>query len=180
VLRATNRIVSALLALSVVAAGALTAAEVVVARTGWPDDGPLVVPYDDWLATLRERTWDDVWVLLVCIGITLIGLLLILAAAAGGERRIPLHSGRSDIQMSISPASLARALTHHVSSIDGISDPRAAIGRRKAVLHAKARLGDPAALQSAVREQAQQRLDALPLEQPPQLTVRVDDARRYG
>lgn len=179
-LRAVNRIVSALLALGVVVAGVLTAMEVVVARTGWPEDGPLVVPYDDWLETLRDRTWDDVWVLLVCIGITLIGLLLILAAAAGGERRIPLRSERPDIQMSISPASLARAVTHGISSIDGISDPRAAIGRRRAVVQAKARLGDPAALQTAVREQAQQRIDALPLAEPPQLVVRVDDARRYG
>src|SRR5689334_16349291 len=107
-MRIVNRVLVALLALAVAGAGLLTAAEVLVARTSWPQDPPLVVPYDTWLDHLRPYIWDDTTVRLGSVAAIVAGALLLAAAVLGRERRINLTPEQPDVEPSTSPRALAR------------------------------------------------------------------------
>lgn len=177
-MRAFNRIVAALFALAIVGAGGLTAAEVVVARTTWAHV-PLIVPYNDWLTTLKQHSWHQTYVVLISIGVLLVGLLLILASLRGGEKQIPLTADRDDVAASTSPRALARTLSNEAAMIDGIDSTSAKASRRKVKVRARVRLGEPTVVAPQVGDAVRARLAALPLAKPPRLSVKVTDGRKY-
>lgn len=176
-MRAVNRLIAAVFALAVAGAGLLTAAEVLVARTGWPHDPPLVVPYDRWLRTLRPHGWADTVVLLSCVGVAVLGVLLILAALVGREKRIRLSSEDPDLDMSTSPRSLSRALRNDARSVDGVGTASARVRQRKAKVTAEVRLGEPTAVEQELETTLSERLRTLSLATPPKLVVRVSAAK---
>lgn len=178
-MRLVNRLLCALLALAVAGAGLLTAAEVVVARTNWPTDPPLVVPYDHWLTALQTHSWSAGIVLGAAIASVVLGLLLVAASISGRERRIALAATGPDTDASTSRRSVARALRHDAATVDGIGSAGARWRRRSAVVRAQVRLGDPAAIEAAVTDAATHRLTSLELAETPALSVRVSDERRF-
>lgn len=177
-MRFVNRLLAAILALVIAGAGLLTATEVLVVQAGWVKNPPLVVPYDQWLTTLRAHTWKDTSVLLIAIGALVLGLLLILAAIAGRDRTFAMLFGRPEVHPTTTRRSLSRTLQHEAAAVDGVGSARAKVRRRRAKVKAQARLGDPDAVAAAVRTAVGERLDGLPLQKPPTLSVRVTAARR--
>lgn len=180
-MRALNRLVSALLALAVIGAGGLAAAEVFVARVhwGWLPGAPLVVPYDTWLKELRAHHWSDTIVLVGSIGGIVAGLVLLSLAASAKERRIQMDASHPEIDLSTSRRSLARVLAHDAEEIEGVGGASAGVRNKTAKVRARLRLGDPDEVREAVRARAQARLDSLPLRRRPKLSVDVSDSRRY-
>jgi len=176
-MRSANRLIVALLALVIAGAGLLTAAEVLVARTSWPHDPPLVVPYDDWLRYLRPHTWDENVVRLICIGVIVLGVLLIVAAVLGREHRVALRSDSPDIHLSTSRGSLVRALRKDAAKVPGVEAASARIGRRHATVAATVRLADPDAVQEQLRTSLTERLTGMALTTAPGLTVRIKGRR---
>ncbi len=176
-MRIVNRLLAAILALVIAGAGLLTAVEVLVAQTGWATP-PLVVPYDQWLATLRAHNWNDTPVLLIAIGAIVVGLMLILAAAADRDRSVHMTSERREIHASTSRRSLARALQHEAASVDGVGSARAKVRRRKARVNAQVRIGDPDVIAEALRAAISGRLQKLPLQAPPAVRIHVAGPRR--
>ena len=176
-MRVVNRLLVALLSLAVAGAGLLTAAEVLVARTSWPHDPPLVVPYNDWLDHLRPYVWTDLTVRLGSIAAIVVGLLLVIAAIAGRERRVELTSERPDIEPSTSRRALARALRNDAAKVEGVASTRARVGRRRARVAATIRLGDTDVTEQALRTALTERLESISLVEPPKLGVKVTSRR---
>jgi len=176
-MRIVNRVLVALLALAVAGAGLLTAAEVLVARTSWPQDPPLVVPYDTWLDHLRPYIWDDTTVRLGSIAAIVAGALLLAAALLGRERRINLTPEQPDVEPSTSPRALARALRNDAGRVEGVISARARIRHRRAKVAATIRIGDPAVTTRLLHESLTDRLEHISLTQPRKLAVKVTSRR---
>lgn len=175
-MRIVNRLLAAILALAIAGAGLLTAVEVLVAQTGWATP-PLLVPYDQWLTTLRAHTWKDTPVLLIAIGVIVVGLLLILAAAADRDRSLRMIFDRPEIHATTSRRSLARALEHEAAAVDGVGSAKAKV-RRKARVNAQIRIGDPDVISETLRTAIAARLRQLPLQNPPEVRIHVAGPRR--
>jgi hypothetical protein len=176
-MRILNRLLVALLSLAIAGAGLLTAAEVLVARTSWPHDPPLVVPYDHWLRVLRPHTWDQTAVRLICIGVLIIGVLLVVAAATAQERRMPLVSAHPDVEMSTTRRALARALRKDASQVDGVATVSSRVSRRTARVVATIRIGDEGAVERELQSRLTERLESISLAGTPRLGVTVKTRR---
>ncbi|MGI9093703.1 MAG: DUF6286 domain-containing protein [Mycobacteriales bacterium] len=179
-MRLINRLLAAVLALALAAAGGLAAAEVFVARTSWtPANPPLVVPYDRWLATLRDHHWNQTPVLLISIGAIVLGLLFIVAGLGGRERRIRLVSDSADVAASTSARSLRRVLRRDAATVDGVARARTRARAGRARVRVDVRLGEPSEVEAEIRDVVTARIGGLGLARQPALSVRADDARRY-
>jgi hypothetical protein len=172
-MRAVNRLVVALLSLVIAGAGLLAAAEVLVARTSWPHKPPLVVPYNSWLDYLRPHTWNETVVRLISIAAIVVGLLLVVAAIVGRERRVRMVSAHPDVDMSTSRRSLARTLRKEAGAVDGVGSATARVRKHTARISATARLGDPGEVEQRVRSTVTSRLGDIALVETPRLAVRV-------
>jgi hypothetical protein len=176
-MRIVNRLLAAILALAIAGAGLLTAVEVLVAQTNWATP-PLLVPYDQWLTTLLAHAWKDTPVLLISIGVIVVGLLLILAAAADRDRSLRMIFTRPEIHASTSRRSLARALENEAAAVDGVGSAKAKVRRRKARVNAQIRIGDPDVISETLRTAIAARLRQLPLQNPPEVRIHVAGPRR--
>lgn len=176
-MRLVNRLLAAIIAAGIAAAGFLTAAEVLVARTGWPHDPPLVVPYDRWLSSLRPHAWDQPAVRIGCIGAIVVGLLLVGAAVFGRERRVRLLSDRPDVDTSTSYRSVERALRNEAAMIDAVTHTSAHVGRSTAKVDATIRLGDPRPVEERLHAAVHERISELAPVLPPRVTVSVHAVR---
>jgi uncharacterized protein DUF6286 len=176
-MRAVNRLVVALLSLAIAGAGLLAAAEVLVAQTSWPHKPPLVVPYNSWLDYLRPHTWNETVVRLGSIAAIVVGLLLLVAAVVGRERRVQMISAHPDVDLSTSRRSLARTLRKEAGAVDGVGSATARVRKHTATISATARLGDPAEVEQRVRSTVTSRLGDIALAETPKLTVRVRPGR---
>lgn len=160
-MRAINRLLAAVLALAIAGAGVLIALEVLVARTGWPQEDPLVVPWDRWREDLRPHGWDETNVRLLCIAAIVLGLLLLIAALAARERRVQLTSADTDVDLSTSRSSLARALRKEATTVDGVGSAKAKIKRHSARVRARSRFGSGPNVREELQNHLQERLTSL-------------------
>lgn len=177
-MRLVNRLLATIAAAAIAAAGFLTAAEVLVARTGWPHDPPLVVPYDRWLSDLRPHAWNQPAVRIGCIAAIVVGLLLVVAAVFGRERRVWLVSHRPDVEVSTSFRSVERALRNAAAMIDAVTQASAHLGRSTAKVDATIRLGDPRPIEERLHAAVHERISELAPVLPPRVTVSVHAVRR--
>ena len=83
-----TRALSALLALALLLGSLLAIAEVGVAAA---DRGPWLVPYPDWSAWMRQRSWNDWVVNAALVGLLLVGLLLMLLMIPIGSTRATMN-----------------------------------------------------------------------------------------
>lgn len=74
-MRSINRIVSAIVALSIIACCVVIVAESVSALI---DQGPLLVPLDGWDRWWSDRTWSDDVTTTILIAVGVVGLVLLL------------------------------------------------------------------------------------------------------
>jgi len=169
-----NRVLSAVLALALVVAAVLVPVEVVRALLG---RRPWVVPYSTWAQQLRDLTWDASVTRAVCIGVAVVGLLLLLSAVRRGKPSAlaltPLSPG---VDAGTTRRSLQQTLQRAALGVDGVSSASATVKRRAARVTASSSLpvtGLSDQVQSAVR----QRLDALGLASPLRLKVNVSSPK---
>jgi len=129
-MRVTNRLIAVLLATALVVAGAVTAVEVVAARTGHRS-GPLLVRYDKAATVLRDHSWQDRSVRLVAAGLVLVGLLLLVAGLWRGPRLIPLSTGDDALDAVTDRATVRRVLERAAGAVEGVLGARAWVYRRR-------------------------------------------------
>ncbi|HKR49338.1 MAG TPA: DUF6286 domain-containing protein [Pseudonocardiaceae bacterium] len=170
-MRILLRVLSPMLGLAVAAVGGFVAVEVVWA---WlrPFDGPLVLPWPAWQATLQEWTWTSIPVRLAAAGLIVAGLLLGMVALRAGRREVRLIDPAPEITVITSPRSLARLVGHQVRELDHVASASVTATARKISVRAASRQpADTATL--GITETVHTLLSELPLLHTPRVSVVV-------
>lgn len=171
-MRAFNRILCVLLAVAIAVAGVLTVIEIVAAAT---DKEPVLVKWNGLVNDLTTTQWKDVAARIAAGILIAVGLLLLLFALRRGKpATVGLRTGASDVDMTTTRRSLQRSLATSATTVDGITDAKVKVKRRKVAV--KARAGSGVAKddgQSRLTSAVQERLDALDLSDRRRLKVKV-------
>lgn len=173
-MKIVNRLLAALLALALAAAGVILIIELIAQRL---NSKPVVV---DWTAIYRwghRTSWDSSAVRYGCIALIVIGALLLLTELTPRKpSRLPMRSSNPATDVGLTRRSAATTMQSAVRGVDGVSTATVAMKRRTVKINATAAGHDdalPARLRQPVNEAAQSRLDALHLQRQPALSVRV-------
>jgi len=158
-MRTVNRLIAAVLALGLIAAGLLSVAEVVLAALGL---APLVVPYESWLDTARGSAYGDRWVIVAAIALVALGLVLI---ALQLLRRPPLsysllnkHDGA---EAQIDRRSLEQVAARAARDVDGVQKARCRATRSRLAVNATTGRDEIIGLDDKIRAAVEDRLQAL-------------------
>ncbi|WP_199431691.1 DUF6286 domain-containing protein [Qaidamihabitans albus] len=175
-MRILVRLLSTLLALAVAAAGGLLALE-----TAWqwwrPDGAPLLLPWPRWLDALAGLRWDAPVVRLTAALTALTGLVLMLVAAAARRRAVRLHDPATEVSVTMSPRSLARAVGQHVRAQDNVSGATVTANAKKVRVRARSALEDEEGLRPRLTESVSTLLGDVPLVRHPKVSVVVDSPK---
>lgn len=171
-IRLLNRLLAALLSLALIVVGALLVVEVVAQRLGKP---PAIVDWHRSYDWARRTEWQQGSVRVTCIALAVAGLLLLaLELKRSRPRRLQVNSAEADT--AYTRRGVAAAIGNAVGNVDGINSTKVTVKRRKVKVAATtAGLAPYTAegLQEPATAAAQQRLEALELQSPPTLSVRV-------
>ena len=158
-MRALVRLITTLLALAAVGAGALLILEVAWA---WPQPNAagLVVPWPRWQTALGRLPWSAMSVEITAAVTAVVGLFLTLLAIGSTDRR-----------------SLARLVGHHVREQDGVASASVSAGRRKVHVRANSVFTDIGDLPGRLSKSAEESVGELPLSKPVSVSVYVSPAK---
>lgn len=158
-MRTVNRLIAAVLALGLIAAGLLTVAEVVLAALGL---APMVVPYESWLDTARGSSYGDRSVIAAAIALVALGLVLIVLQLL---RRPPLsysllnkHDG---VEAQIERGSLEQVAARAAGDVDGVQKARCRGTRSRLTVSATTGRDEIIGLDGKIRAAVENRLQAL-------------------
>lgn len=175
-MRVFVRIVAALLALALAAAGTLLALEV-----GWlwlrPTEGPLLVPWPDWRDRLAEVSWESTPVQVTAWITAVAGLGLLVAALAARRREVVLADPAPGVSVRTSPRSLARIVGTRVRAEDGVRGASVTATPAKVKVRATSRLVGEEQLRPRLTGVVGDLLADLPLVRAPRVSVVVDSPR---
>jgi hypothetical protein len=171
--RVARKVVSAVLALVLLAGGVVVTIEIVVAAY---NRRPWVLPYDRWYRSGTQHSWDSpearwLFVALAAGGLFLLALQLLRSRPAV----LPLAPGGSPADLA--RRSLEKSLARTASAVDGVAAARAKVSGQRAQVVARTNRRQAADLQPRVAEVVDRRLRSLGLAAPPSVTVKV---RRKG
>ena len=146
---AANRVLSALIALAVLAGGLLLAVEGVLAalaRPGW------IVPRARWADAVSGSTWQDSVVRLIAVGAVVLGLLLLIAALRrGAPGTLALPTTTDGVNVRAHRRGVEKAVVSAARRTDGVTTATAKASRRKVKVVARTSLRQVGDLQSTVR-----------------------------
>lgn len=166
-----NRVLSVLFAFALIALGVLIPTEIIRAALGkrhW------LLPWERLTSDLTKNSWQASPVRAVLIGVTVVGLLLLIAQLKPRRpNTLPLSASPPGVDASITRRSLQHTLQRAAGDVDGVLSAKAKVGRRKAKVTAEAFLRDTTGLQEQVAERVTGRVESLSLAHPPRLTVRM-------
>ncbi|MFC5287834.1 DUF6286 domain-containing protein [Actinokineospora guangxiensis] len=175
-MRVFVRIVAALLALALAAAGTLLALEV-----GWlwlrPTEGPLLVPWPDWRDRLAEVSWESTPVQVTAWITAVAGLGLLVAALSARRREVVLADPAPGVSVRTSPRSLARIVGTRVRAEDGVRGASVTATAKKIRVRATSRLVGEEQLRPRLTGVVGDLLTDLPLVRVPRVNVVVDSPR---
>jgi len=175
-MRVLIRLLAPVLALAIVALGALVLAEV-----GWamasPERGTLLVPWPGWLDRAAELSWDESAVRVVAWLLLGVGLALLLAAALAGRHDVFLEDPAPDVTVTTSPGSLARIIGQDVRGADGVRTASVTASARSVRVRATSRLLDERRLRPVLIERVTALVDELPLARTPHVHVVVHSVK---
>ena len=175
-MRILLRVLSPLLGLAVAALGVFLVLEV---SWAWvrPADGPLVLPWPAWQATLQTSTWTSTPVRLIATGLIAAGLLLLVLALRAGRREVRLLNPAPEVTVTTSARSLARLVGNQVREIDHVASASVTATPRKVSVRAASRQPAEAATPE-ITDTVQTLLSGLPLTHTPQVSVAVGKTER--
>jgi hypothetical protein len=155
-----RRVVSALIALGVLALSLITVFEVLRRALGHP---PWLVDEQAVRDTLGARHWGDRDVLLVLVAMLVLGLgLLALALTRGRPRQVALNcDGTQAASLSVRRRSLEHYLAGVATAQPGVHRARAAVRRGSVKVRADADLGDVPAIRDGVHQAIVERMRSL-------------------
>lgn len=167
-----SRILTALIAMALLAAAVIGLAEILLAALDRPS---WIVPRDDWAGWLREHAWTGSPVRAALAGLLVVGLLLLLAGLRRGRpSALPLPSTTPDVQMTASRRSVEKVIATAVRGTDGVTNADASARRRRLKVTADTRLRDPGDLQQRVTAAVEDRLRQVGLADTLAPTIRVN------
>ena len=152
-MRTVTRLVSALLALALLAGGLLVALEVAAAGLGREDH--LVLPWRDWRETLLDTPWDDFAVRLVCAILVAVGaLLLFMLLAPRRPRAVGLAPRVDGATADLDRSGLERWLAIRVGKADGVASSDVRVRRGTARVQAVTPSRETASVEQSVANAA--------------------------
>lgn len=166
-----RRVVSAIVALLLAAAGLLLALEAGNGLIG--RDQPALVDYPPVVDDLSARPWEADAVRWAAVLAVLLGLLLLYAAVRRASQPLLLQS-RGDVRCEIPRREVERLLSLAAERVSGVRSSRVKVGRNTARVTATTRVREPGDLPREVESVCQERLDALMLEERLQTKVRIE------
>lgn len=157
-----NRVLCALLALAVLAAGLLVAAEILAAGL---DRGPWIVPYDRWQRTLRTTPWSDLAVRLVSAGMVVVGVvILVLQAWRRRPGALVLAPTAGGAAARLDRRRAEQWLSEHLGRVDGVGSAAVRLDAKVARVRARTTEADPSATERRLRDDLDHQLERLGLE----------------
>jgi hypothetical protein len=127
-MRTTNRILSAVLGLVLIAVGLTVAIEMALIAAG---RSPVVLPLDRWYQSLRSMSLDDSRFLSVAVGLGVIGLVLLVAelrpwppsqVRANTAAGVPMSIARRSVQRRVETAAATAGVSRARSEVRGKPD----------------------------------------------------------
>lgn len=153
--RPRRGLAAAIVALVLCAAGALVAVitiQMLLGERPW-------VSYDWAARTLHDTRWSDLAVLITGIALSVLGLLVLLAAVLPGKPTVlPLRDHGSGLDSGASRRSFRGTLRVAAASVDGVSGARLSLGRRKVRAAVRTNRVTTTGLDDAVRTAVEHRL----------------------
>jgi hypothetical protein len=177
--RIVDRLLAFVLSLALIVGAVLVVIEVVAHRTG---ADPVVVQWPAVYRWARDTSWGAASVRLISTLLAVVGLALVVAQLIPRRpKQISLDSGTDTTTATVSRRSLARTVQSAVTDVDGVTGADVAVRRRRVRVRARTRAVQPSAavsLRDSVIQAARDRLDAVRLKQPPNLSVRLSTKER--
>jgi hypothetical protein len=174
-MRIVNRLLAALLAVTLIVIGVLVIVEVIAARLG---QHPAVVHWHSSYAWLHSTQWQQGSVRVAAAVLVVVGLLLLIAELKRPRvSRLPVadeSGGPEDV--AFTRRGVTAALRAAVTDVDGIRSATVRVTRRSVSVQAQAAAQDgnaARALREPATAAAQDRLASLQLAAAPRLSVRV-------
>jgi hypothetical protein len=156
-----NRVLAALLALTLFLGGLLAAVEIILTGLNRPY---WVVPHQQWSGWLRNQTFDAGVIRAVLIGMVVLGLLLLVAALRRGKPgSIPLPTRTEGVQVRASRRGIERSLVTAARRADGVRSARTKVRRRTVRVKASTAMRSSGGLQQPVVDAVTERLEELGL-----------------
>jgi hypothetical protein len=169
--RAFNRVLSAFLAGVLIVAGVLTILEICRAALNQP---PAVVQWPKLLPKLRNNSYDDVGPILVCVGLAIVGLLLLLSGIKRGKPyALPAGSTAPGVRTEINRRSLQRAMRAAVVATDRVDSGTVVLHRRSVRIVARANTHTIDGLDAEIRRRVEALLTSISLVEPPRLKIKA-------
>jgi Family of unknown function (DUF6286) len=126
--RTLTRLVSAVVALLLLAGGLLAALEIAAAGLGRDDD--LALPWRDWRREALETPWEDPAVRVTLVAVLAVGLLLLfLLLVPRAPRGLPLVPRVEGASADLDRAGLERWLGARLGRVDGVAGPSVRVRR---------------------------------------------------
>lgn len=156
-----NRVLSTLFALALLLGGLLAVVDIALVQFERP---PFLVPVGQWAAWFRVQSFDAGIVRAVCVGLALLGLLLLVAGLHRGRPgALTLPSRQEGVQVTAARRELERSLVAAARRVDGVAGAQARARRRRVRVVAVTPLRDPGTLAQRVTEAVAGRLGELGL-----------------
>lgn len=180
-MRLLNRLLAALLALALIAVGALVIVETVADRF---DHRPAIVKWHGAFHWAAHTHWQQGSVRVTGIIITALALLLLIAELKRPRvtrLAVTLNDDQAAIDAAYTRSGVAAAIHTAVTDVDGVRGAQVKVTRRSIRVRAATAARDHATAQqllSAARTAAEQRLTALRLHRTPKLTVATTARKR--
>lgn len=170
-----SRLVAAVLAVGITAAGVITVIEVVAAATGHRQ---VVLGYQSAYRYGLHNTWHATSVRVILVTAGVIGLVL-LAIAFGRQPPLVLAlAGEASDETEVTRrSSLEQALGRAAAGVDGIARAKARLRRRRITVSADANRRDTAGLKDAVRAEVETVVNRVGLAARPPVSVHVTRKR---
>lgn len=169
-MRLVNRVLAAVLGLTLLVGGLLVATEIVIAGFG---RRPWVVPYDRWYASARMRSWDSAPPRWIFLGLVAAGLALLVVQLLG-RRPAALALAPGAAPADVGRRSLEKSLAREAARVDGVAGAKARIAKDNAQVEAWSSRRQTEDLPPRVAAALDRRLSALGLARPPAVRVKVE------
>lgn len=172
--RIVLRVVSALVALALVAGAGLLIVEIVVQMTGGEN---LLAPTAAWYDSLRDTVWGSTTPVYAGIALVVAGLLLLAAAALARPRLFTLARPQHGVEVVIPPRAVAHMLCRQAETVAGVATASAEVDRDLARISVTAPLIAPQKVEQDLALVLTHGLKKIPWTRVPRLEIEVIGGR---
>lgn len=172
--RVVLRLVSALLALTLIVGSVLLVGEILVQLTGGEN---LLLPTDEWVAALRRTPWGSAAVVYAALAFIVAGLLLLAVVLLTRPRLFHLARPADDVQVMMPPRAVAQMLRRQAETVAGVATASAEVDRDLARISVTAPLADPRQVEQELAAALTHALKKIPWVRIPRLEIDVAAAQ---